>query len=359
MDMSLPFDDGRFPGIVKSQCIIDKSNNKLVVIMINSTNKFFIKGVALLVCMLAGSHAFGATCNSTEGQYLDYGITSHFNTWLDNNGYGGYGLDRSDLEGGSFGGKVSNTDCAKNQPVIYIHGNADRCFGGLMGGWDDSVDYFLSKGYRSSELYCTTYGSASALSASSYYHSKDFIMRIRKMVEAVKAYTGADKVDIIGHSMGVTVARKAIKGGSATDALAGGSYNVGSSLTSSVDTFVGIAGANQGLTSCYFSGPSTPTCGSTNGLYPGYMVWWRVYGMSKFLKDLNSSSRYEGSYRYSMWSTVDQLVGGACKVWGKNTCRIPRHSGEKKFSSVPYGHLGLKNLTGYYQYRMVHDHMTN
>lgn len=327
--------------------------------MTNKIHKSLFKSILLLLCMSAGSYAFGA-CQSTEGQYVgEDGITSHFNNWLNANGYGGYDLDRSDLDGGSFGGKVSNSDCAVKQPVIYIHGNADRCFGGLMGGWDESVDYFLSKGYRSSELYCTTYGPASSLSAASYYHSKDFVMRIRKMVEAVKAYTGASKVDIIGHSMGVTVARKAIKGGSANDALAGGSYNVGSSLTSSVDTFVGIAGANQGLASCYFSGPSTPTCGSTNGFYPGYMVWWRVYGMSSFLKDLNRSSRYEGSYRYSMWSTVDQLVGGACKVWGKNTCRIPRHSGEKKFSSVPYGHFGLKSLTGYYQYRMVHDHKTN
>ena len=91
-------------------------------------------------------------------------------------------------------------------------------------------------------------------------------------MNAVKGYTGATKVDIVTHSMGVTMMRKVIKGGAASDALDGGSYNLGSALTSSVDTFVGIAGANRGLVACYVSGPTTPTCGSTNGFYPGYLV---------------------------------------------------------------------------------------
>ena len=78
------------------------------------------------------------------------------------------------------------------------------------------------------------------------YHSKPN-PKIRAFIQAVKAYTGATKVDIVTHSMGVTLTRKAILGGSGNDAANGGSYNLGSSLTSSVDTFVGIAGANWGL----------------------------------------------------------------------------------------------------------------
>lgn len=40
---------------------------------------------------------------------------------------------------------------------------------------------------------------------------------LRAFVEAVIAYTGAPQVNIISHSMGVTLARKVIKGGSAQD----------------------------------------------------------------------------------------------------------------------------------------------
>lgn len=316
-----------------------------------------ISNVFVLSLSLAGANAWGA-CESNEDTSSTLGLTNHFSNWLDDNGYAQYELTRTDLEGGAFGGKVSDSDCAKNQPVIFVHGNSDRCIGGSMGGWEESVSYFRSKGYRSSEMYCTTYGESSLLESSNYYHSRDFLTRIRKMVEAVKAYTGADKVDVIGHSMGVTIARKVIKGGSGHDALGGGYYNLGVALTDSVDTFVGIAGGNQGLAACYYSGPTTPTCGSTNGFYPGYLSWWGVLGVSGFLSDLNRSSGYEGSYRFSIWSSVDEVVGGACLVWGINTCRVPGQTGEKSFSTYPYGHMGVRNKTGYYQYRMVNDHVT-
>jgi len=324
----------------------------------NYYNMFRI--ILLITFVLTGAKVMAADeCYSGEGIHVDSGITSDFNNWLNNNGYGDYGLDRSDLEGGSFGGKVSSEDCAIKQPVIFVHGNSDRCLGGLIDGWQNSIEYFKLKEYRSAELYCTSYGTGSALTASTNYHSKDFIMRIRKMVEAVKAYTGAEKVDIIGHSMGVTLARKAIKGGWATDLLAGGDYYIGGALTSSVDTFVGIAGGNQGLATCYLTGPTTPGCGSTNGFYPGQMWWGIVFGQSDFLKELNQGSGYEGSYRYSMWSSVDQVVTGACIVWFKNTCQVPGQTGEKSFNSYPYGHIGLKDETGYYQYRMVNAHATD
>jgi hypothetical protein len=291
------------------------------------------------------------------------GLTTHFRNWLTANGYGGYDFARTDLSGGSYGGKLNDTDTVVNQPVIFIHGNSDKALDtGVAGqtGWSASIDYFLSQGYKSSEIYATTWGPANALYSSQQYHSKDYLTRLRAFIQAVKAYTGATKVDIVCHSMGVTLMRKAIKGGPGSDALAGGSYNLGSSLTSSIDTFVGISGANQGLTTCYLSGPSTPTCGSTNGFYPGYLIGLLgPYGVSSFLVELNSSSGYEGSYRYSIWSSVDEVVGYGCIVYGVNTCRIPGQTGERSFSSVPYGHFGCKDLTAYYQLRMVKFHSTS
>lgn len=298
---------------------------------------------------------FGSSCTSTQGATVPAGLSSHFQAYLADN-YPDMDFLRADLAGGSFGGFASATDCAKRQPVIFVHGNSDRALGGSIGGWQDSVDYFRGRGYRRAELYGTTYGPGSAAYSSQYYHSRENLMQIRLFIEAVLDYTGADKVDIIGHSMGVTMARKAIKGGWANDLADGGDYYLGPALTNRVDTFVGIAGGNLGLAACYAT-PGVPTCGATNGFYPGQLVGLFVFGMSNILQDINASQRYEGGFRYSIWSTVDEVVGGACLVWGRNTCRVPGHTGEKVYSSYPYGHIGVRDHTTAVQYSMVVDHV--
>ncbi|MFY2558915.1 lipase [Corallococcus terminator] len=287
------------------------------------------------------------------------GLTPHFRQWLTANGYDSYDFPRAGLTGGSFGGKASSTDTVVNTPVIFIHGNSDKAVGtGTAGqsGWNASLEYFLANGYKPSELYATTWGPADIMQTAVQYHSKPNIMKVRKFIEAVKAYTGASKVDIITHSMGVTLARKAILGGAANDSANGGAYNVGAALTSSVDTFVGIAGANLGLTSCYQTGPSTPTCGSTNGLYPGYLYFGVVMGRSSFLDNLRSTSGYEGAYRYSIYSTADEIIGYGGVVYGEYTSRIPGQTGEKVYSAYPYGHYNSKDLTAAVQYSMVRNH---
>jgi len=292
-----------------------------------------------------------------------YGLSTDFRTWLSANGYSSYDFVRADVPGGSYGGRSVAGQAVVNQPVIFIHGNSDSALGtgsALATGWTSSIQYFKSQGYTSAELYATTWGPANAAFSSQQYHSKAHLTRLRAFVQAVKAYTGAAKVDIVGHSMGVTLGRKIIKGGPGNDSLGGGAYNLGSALTSSVDTFVGIAGANRGLTTCYLSGPTTPTCGSTNGLYPGYLVGgFGPYGVSSFLVELANASHYEGSYVYSMWSSADEVIGYGTIVYGTSTCRIPAQNGEKTFSGYPYGHIGVKDQTGYYQWRMVKYHATN
>lgn len=50
--------------------------------------------------------------------------------------------------------------------------------------------------------------------------------------------------------MGVSIGRKIIKGGNTVDHLQG-NYTLGSTLHDKVKLFVGIAGANFGLTACY------------------------------------------------------------------------------------------------------------
>lgn len=274
-------------------------------------------------------------------------LSSDFRGWLQQNGYSGYDFARDGLSGGSFGGRSSAGQAINRRPVIFVHGNGDRAWGTTFGqtGWRASRDAFLAAGYSSAELYATTWGPANPALASVQYHSYAYLDHTRAFIEAVLAYTGADKVDVIGHSMGVTLARKAIKGGSGSD-TAVGDYDLGPALTARVGTFIGIAGANLGLASCYFSGPTTPTCGATNGFYPGYMAGiWGPYGVSRFLTDLNRSSGFEGAKVYSIWSTVDEVVGFGGLVYGRYTSRIPGQDGETVYNAVPYGHFNLKDLT--------------
>ena len=310
-----------------------------------------------LVLVLSASSAFAQLSGDPA-----VGLTTDFRNWLTANGYGSYNFPHGEIAGGSYGGRTVAGQTLAHDPVIFIHGNSDSALGysSSFTGWSSSINYFKSQGYTSAELYATTWGPADSFQASNQYHSKAYMTRLRAFIQAVKAYTGAAKVDIVCHSMGVTLARKAIKGGSAYDSSAGGTYSLGSSLTALVDTFVGIAGANRGLVACYQTGPVTPTCSDVNGFYPGYLIGFTgPYDVSSILVDMNSTSHYEGSYVYSMWSSVDEVIGYGTIVYGTSTCRIPGQNGEVTFGSYPYGHIGVKDQTGYYQVRMVKYHSTN
>lgn len=84
--------------------------------------------------------------------------------------------------------------------------------------------------------------------------------------------------------MGVTLGRKIIKGGSAVDHI-DGNYSLGVSLHDKVHAFIGIAGANYGLTACYgVSIDKYPTCSKVDGFYPGLMA---SSSPSAYLNSLN------------------------------------------------------------------------
>jgi len=93
----------------------------------------------------------------------------------------------------------------------------------------------------------------------------------------VIAYTGATKINVISHSMGVTLGRRVIKGGQVNASPI--QFNLGPSLANKVETFIGIAAANWGLVNCYLM-PLFETCNNLNGYYPGYAIG--PMGLSSF-----------------------------------------------------------------------------
>lgn len=77
---------------------------------------------------------------------IDRGLTPHFSQWLNDNGYGDYGFERTDLDGGAYGGKTWDGDQISHKPVIFFHGNSDIAVGTTywQTGFTESIEYFLS-----------------------------------------------------------------------------------------------------------------------------------------------------------------------------------------------------------------------
>ena len=103
-------------------------------------------------------------------------------------------------------------------PVIFLHGNNDTPFATacnpLYGKIHDLAASFLARGYAPSELWGLGYQGdqcdllASPTNRSGEAHSTIAnVPDLRRFVHAVLDYTGAEQVDIVGHSLGGTLAR--------------------------------------------------------------------------------------------------------------------------------------------------------
>ncbi|GMS93655.1 hypothetical protein PENTCL1PPCAC_15830, partial [Pristionchus entomophagus] len=295
-------------------------------------------------------------------------LTQHFQDWLAKNGYTD-DFVRADnmVTQGSYGGKTSDAQQIIKSPVIFIHGNSDAALRQGFGrndmlGWENTIDYFLKHGYTSAELYATSWGNTNPNFASARTHDCSTTQRLRRFLQAVLDYTGADKISLVTHSMGVTLGRKIIKGGKiqADD----GACDLGVPIRN-VDVFVGLSGGNYGLCNCEGAGTIEPTCNKQDGLWPGDSCGMNYLDCgltvlpfpcsgptySKFLTDLNGDMQQEAKRVVSAWSDGDDLIMYGTIVWGKSTCLIPRSTDKKTY--VTYTHMETKELTYEDQYNWV------
>lgn len=298
-------------------------------------------------------------------------LTDDFREWLDNNGYKGYDFMRDDYGSqGSFGGKSANSPKAINTPVVFIHGNSDAALhrSSSATGWSQSIEYFITHGYTTAELYATSWQDTNPLNAGSRTHNCHDLQRLRKFLEAVLAYTGSPKISLITHSMGVTIGRKIIKGGQlhASD----GSCDLGPPIHASIEVFIGISGANLGMCNCEGGGALLePTCNRDNGFWPGdscglnYLTCglnplpWPCssHKYSSFLTQLNDDKTKEASYVFSMWSHADDILDYNDMVWGHPTSFIPTSDGKVVYNT--YTHMESKDLTAHDQFVLANQHI--
>jgi pimeloyl-ACP methyl ester carboxylesterase len=175
-------------------------------------------------------------------------------------------------------------------PVIFLHGNNDTPYATACnpyGNVHDMAQYFLDHGYSASELWGLGYQgdqcdlATSPTNRSGVAHSTEAnVPDLRAFVRAVLDYTHAKKVDIVGHSLGVTLAREWMRQDHA--------YHL-------VRHLVAIDGPNHGIVDCspsplnYFAAPAL------GGFTPDSAIC-REYGSdhTPFLTRLNARDETPG-----------------------------------------------------------------
>jgi pimeloyl-ACP methyl ester carboxylesterase len=142
-------------------------------------------------------------------------------------------------------------------PVIFLHGNNDVPYPTVCSPYGDMQEfaqYFADQGYRASELWglgyqgdqCDLLTDQTIRSGESHTVTAN-VPDLRRFVDAVLESTGAQQVDIVAHSLGVTLAREWMRQDRAYP---------------KVRHLVGLAGPEHGIINCspnplnYFQLPS-------------------------------------------------------------------------------------------------------
>jgi len=209
---------------------------------------------------------------------------------------------------------------SQGEPVVMVHGNA-----GYPSNWDNTVNYFLQNGWTSDMIIRPNWGSKTCPACNDHYGSE--LDTVKQALQQALSKSRTGMIDVMGHSMGATLAAKAI-------------LDLG--IANKVRTFVGIAGAFRGLNSCgvYPYNVPTTTCGR--------------YGLSINSPLVNSlANKRFGKYQYAIYSWVDEIVCNCgagynvtcCYVYGVHSSKPQILDGETSYSTVPYGHFGVLYYT--------------
>jgi hypothetical protein len=203
--------------------------------------------------------------------------------------------------------------------VVLVHGNS-----ATPASWNNTVNELYRRGYSPNELYLPDWGSKTCAACNNHSGSEETPVR-NAIVNAINA-SCTGRIDVIAHSMGVTLSIQQI------DKLAASSF---------VDSFVGIAGATKGLWTC--------------GVYP-FNVWSSTCGrngLSISSPFLNSIANVPvGRDVYSIKSFIDQIVcaTGVCTVGGVHSSQI---DGEDATFTYSLGHFGLQTDTAVQQVNLI------
>ena len=260
------------------------------------------------------------------------------------------GFNPSNAPNGGFGGG----DCvATRTPVIFVHGNTVNATFLAKPSTNDApsvYDTLKAAGYNDCELFGITYLSPTEQATEPLnFHTSTKAARIRDFIQAVKAYTGKSKVNILAHSLGVTVALHGITFGN---------------LWGSIDTFINVAGGLKGLSSCLsvgFANPAFPTCGSQNIFDSNIFGFWPDGAAGASNPRTGTSAtvgfRREPERRTNVrfftisGGTADAIVGG-------DQCKFSASAALKAQLNVGVDHLSTFTNTGAIMNTMLNSSCT-
>lgn len=190
-----------------------------------------------------------------------------------------------------FGGFGGGDDCKgkiTHTPIVLVHGNGDSAI-----GWGSPAPASATKperasvyaelkahGYNDCEVFGVTYldkAEQELRHTASNFHQPQKYAVIWKFIQSVKAYTGSPQVDIVGHSLGVSMSLAAL------DYYSDEKHGKDEKAWTAVRRFVNIAGGIRGLNTCVWGSLMAATCkaehgGSSDafyefGFYPD-LPWW-------------------------------------------------------------------------------------
>ncbi|GMT05164.1 hypothetical protein PENTCL1PPCAC_27338, partial [Pristionchus entomophagus] len=272
-------------------------------------------------------------------------------------------------QSGTFGGRHSEETVRINShPVVFVHGNSDSAlwYSSVATGWTKSIELFKEKGYQGVELYGLTYGSRNISNSLHNAITCRNLVGLRRFIEAVLAYTQAEKIDIIAHSMGVSLARKAVQGGMRRHTVP--CVVVLPLPYPQVDALVAISGANFGMCMCLVTnltgvnacGPEgfTPgTCGreTSSSIVASCSEETQCHqdDYASVLRLINKGKK-EATFVASLWSNEDLVIGKNNFAWGRKTSEVPHSDYTHAYEN--YNHFETKDLTAIDQYNLVSVH---
>ncbi|CEF62091.1 Lipase EstA/Esterase EstB family-containing protein [Strongyloides ratti] len=314
--------------------------------------------------------------------FVEGPFTNDFVDWLDSKSEYGSKMFINDTllysQYNTFGGKKSFNEVITKVPIIFFHGNSDGALkigdNEFNSGWSEVISTLVKYGYKSSSMYAYTYGDRNIKLAPYRQMDCDLVTQANKFITAVLQYTGSKKIDIVGHSMGVSIARKAILGGKIK------SDNIDCPtlplLSDKIRNFISISGAHYGMCICSKDISSfVKSCSMENGFYSGTRCstaldkyspcnsFRHIEGecttedYSEFLKDINNKKIKEGENILSIWSDDDEVLGYKNLVWGRKTSLHPFSDEEIIFFNKT--HHQTKNDSGFYIYQYINKNMVN
>jgi pimeloyl-ACP methyl ester carboxylesterase len=180
-------------------------------------------------------------------------------------------------------------------PVIFLHGNNDTPYpttcNGAYGAIHGFAQYLADHGYAASELWGLGYQGEQCdivtypPNRSGVGHSTVAnIPDLRAFVHAVLSYTGATQVDVVGHSLGVTLTREWLRQDNA--------YGL-------VRSLVGVDGPNHGIINCSPNAANFWQLPALGGFNPDSEIC-KEYGSdhTPLLTALNAGDETPGATRY-------------------------------------------------------------